>query len=130
MTGIDQETTGANLTPTIGRRRRHAHTAGTAARSTPLKSTAVMKLLSRTRGATVAELATLTGWQPHSVRAYLSGLRKKGTALLRETRRTGDGTYRIANVEVADRASPAKKARNSVDVPEAGDAASATSVAA
>ena len=40
------------------------------------KSATVLKLLSRARGATAAELGEPTSWQPHSVRAYLTGLRK------------------------------------------------------
>lgn len=62
----------------------------------PLTKTAQMsKLLARTRGATIAELGAATGWQPHSVRALLSGLRKKGVRLAKETRKSGEGCYRI-----------------------------------
>jgi hypothetical protein len=39
--------------------------------------------------------SSATGWQAHSVRAYLSGLRKKGRALLRELRKDGTSTYRL-----------------------------------
>lgn len=59
------------------------------------KSAAVIKLLSRNRGASLAEIMSATQWQPHSSRAFLTGLRKKGTALLRETRRDGETSYRI-----------------------------------
>ena len=59
------------------------------------KSATVLKLLTRARGATAAEIGEPTGWQPHSVRAYLSGLRKKGMAVVREQRRTGETSYRI-----------------------------------
>lgn len=48
------------------------------AKSGATKSSAVIKLLSRTKGATLAEIGTATGWQPHSCRAFLTGLRKKG----------------------------------------------------
>ena len=61
----------------------------------PSKSASVIKLLSRTRGATAAELCEPTGWQPHSVRAYLTGLRKKGLTITREKRKTGETAYRI-----------------------------------
>ena len=66
------------------------------------KSAHMSKLLRRPRGATIAELCAATNWQPHSVRALLSGLRKKGVSLHRETRRSGEGSYRIAaaNVEM------------------------------
>ena len=59
------------------------------------KSAAVIKLLSRNKGATLAEIMTATSWQPHSSRAFLTGLRKKGMTLLKETRRDGETSYRI-----------------------------------
>lgn len=67
----------------------------------PTKAATVIKLLSRGRGATMAELGSATGWQPHSVRAFLSGLRKKGTILAKEERKDGERGYRIVR---ADRA--------------------------
>jgi hypothetical protein len=60
------------------------------------KSDAVLKLLSRTRGATMQEMAAATSWQPHSIRAFLSGLRKKGRVLIREERKGGTTAYCIA----------------------------------
>ncbi len=59
------------------------------------KSAAVAKLLARPKGATVDEMMTTTGWQPHSVRAFLSGLRKRGQVLIREERKDGRSAYRI-----------------------------------
>jgi len=59
------------------------------------KSAAVTKLLSRKRGATLNEIMAITHWQPHSTRAFLTGLRKKGVDLLRETRSGGETSYRI-----------------------------------
>ena len=85
-------------------------------------------MLNRSRGATIVELVTATGWQPHSVRAHLSGLRKKGVNLLRETRKTGEGAYRVANVGPVASACPARKAAEPVDAarvtdtPDAADA--------
>ena len=63
----------------------------------PTKSAVVGKLLNRPRGATGAELAQATGWQPHTVRAHLSILRKKGTQLVREVRKSGEASYRIVS---------------------------------
>lgn len=62
----------------------------------PSKSDTVKKLLSRKTGATTEELGAATNWQPHSVRAFLSGLRKKGATIEREERRDGAKAYRIA----------------------------------
>lgn len=44
----------------------------------------VINLLSRVEGAGLDELTDATGWQPHTTRAALTGLRKKGHLLLRE----------------------------------------------
>ena len=43
----------------------------------PTKTDAVLKLLKRPQGATMAQLQKTTGWLPHSTRAALTGLRKK-----------------------------------------------------
>ena len=64
----------------------------------PSKSDTVIKLLLRAKGATPLELITATDWQAHTVRAFLSGLRKKGRSLVRETRKNGGFAYRIADV--------------------------------
>jgi predicted ArsR family transcriptional regulator len=61
----------------------------------PNKSTLVLKLLSRAKGAALAEIAEPTGWQPHSARAHLSNLRKQGRSVVREQRKTGETAYRI-----------------------------------
>lgn len=61
------------------------------------KSEIVERLLSRKSGATATEIAAATAWQPHSVRAYLSGLRKKGSVVSREDRRDGTKAYRLGN---------------------------------
>ena len=50
------------------------------------KAGTILDMLQRPTGASIAELTKATGWQPHSVRAALTGLRKKG----REVARTKD----------------------------------------
>jgi len=64
-------------------------------RPTLTKAATVTKLLSRNRGATLAEVMTVTSWQPHSARAFLSGLRKKGKMLIKEARKDGETSYRM-----------------------------------
>ncbi len=59
------------------------------------KADRVTKILARARGATLSDIVTETGWQPHSARAFLSGLRKRGTVLVKEERKTGETSYRI-----------------------------------
>lgn len=48
------------------------------------KAALLMDLLSREGGATLDDLTRATGWLPHTVRAALSGLRKKGHAIASE----------------------------------------------
>ena len=58
------------------------------------KNAAVIILLKRPDGATMPELIEVTGWLPHTTRAALTGLRKKGHAIERSKR--DDATcYRI-----------------------------------
>ena len=47
----------------------------------PSKISIVLNLLCRDQGATLAELVEATCWLPHTTRAALTGLRKKGHAL-------------------------------------------------
>jgi hypothetical protein len=61
---------------------------------TSTKSAQVVALLQRDTGATLPELITATGWLPHTTRAALTCLRKKGHAILR-TSRDGATCYRI-----------------------------------
>lgn len=61
------------------------------------KSACVIKMLRRAKGATLAELQEATSWQPHSVRAFLSGLRKKGSTISKEQRKSGETAYRLAD---------------------------------
>ena len=52
------------------------------------------KLLRRKSGASIAELREIFGWQPHTARAAISGLRKAGEAIERRSGRNGS-IYRI-----------------------------------
>lgn len=47
----------------------------------PTKSAAVLALLQRIEGATLDQLVEATGWLPHTARAALTGLKKKGHAI-------------------------------------------------
>jgi hypothetical protein len=58
------------------------------------KAAMVTRILSREKGATVLEMAKATGWQPHSCRAFLTGLRKKST-VVKEQRGDGKLAYRL-----------------------------------
>ena len=64
------------------------------------KSATVTRLVSREKGATLAEIAKATQWKPHSCRAFLTGIRKKAQ-LLREERADGATSYRIVQQPIA-----------------------------
>ena len=54
----------------------------------------VIALLQRKNGATLNEMVAATGWQPHTTRAALTSLKKKGHVIERDKR--GEVTcYRI-----------------------------------
>ena len=67
--GIDRPNSNVASTPTSPR-------GGT-------KIAQVIELLQRGDGATLAELVAATGWLPHTTRAALTGLRKRGYAVRR-----------------------------------------------
>ena len=50
----------------------------------------VIELLRRADGATIVDLTQATGWLPHTTRAALTGLRKRGYAVIRERISAGD----------------------------------------
>lgn len=45
------------------------------------KQTLIKDLLAREEGATLDDMIAATGWLPHTTRAALTGLRKKGFAI-------------------------------------------------
>lgn len=70
----------------------------------PSKQDRIIALLSRLEGATIDALMAATGWLPHTVRAVLSGLRKKGHRIDRQEDGDAGSVYRIlpsAKVEAA-----------------------------
>jgi hypothetical protein len=62
----------------------------------PSKKAAIVALLERPNGAGIGDLAAATGWQQHSVRAALTGLRKEGKELVRDKDAAGVTHYRLA----------------------------------
>lgn len=63
--------------------------------SAPTKAALVLDLLRHEQGATLAELIAATGWLPHTTRAALTGLRRKGHSVER-FKREDTTCYRIA----------------------------------
>jgi len=90
----------APVAPSKGKPARKAPRAKKAAPARRGSKTAkIVDLLKRPGGATLQELTKATGWQPHSVRGFLSGTlgKKMGTPV--ESFKSGDGerAYRIAS---------------------------------
>ena len=62
----------------------------------PTKTATILKLINRPKGASIAELQKTVDWKPHSIRAALTGLRKKGHDVQREKDAKGVTVYRLA----------------------------------
>jgi hypothetical protein len=76
---------------------------------TGTKQEAVFALLRRDEGTTIAEIIEATGWQPHTVRGFLAGLKRKGVTVevLERVRQVGPnkqgakGSYSIYRIAEA-----------------------------
>ena len=62
----------------------------------PTKIETILKQLRRPNGSSIAQLQKTVGWQPHSLRAALTGLRKKGHSIERDRDAKGVARYCIA----------------------------------
>jgi hypothetical protein len=74
----------------------------------------VIELLRRADGATIVDLTQATGWLPHTTRAALTGLRKRGYTVIRERIGAGDSVYRVSGAP-ADRGDCAVRQRDATD---------------
>ena len=69
---------------------------------TATKSERITTLLQRAKGASIDEIITVTGWQPHSVRGFLSGtiVKRKGLTIA-SNKADGHRRYRIVEAKAA-----------------------------
>ena len=77
---------------------RPPETLANAEAATPKRSTKqdqVLQLVSRAGGAPLSAIVEATGWLPHTARAALTGLRKKGHEVTR-TKIEGETRYSVA----------------------------------
>ena len=68
------------------------------------KQALIVAMLTKDKGATLAALAKATGWLPHTTRAAMTGLRKRGFAIVRTRHEKLGSLYRI----VGDQTAPAR----------------------
>ena len=61
----------------------------------PAKISLVLELLGRPAGASLDQIVEATGWLPHTTRAALTGLKKKGHVITGEKPANGPRIYRI-----------------------------------
>ena len=97
-TGSDEQFA-AQLLPSSSTSDTASETGAKAAAESPTlrpgtKQTLVLELLGRAEGATLNQLVSATGWLPHTARAALTGLRKRGHAI-DSTKAGDDRTYRV-----------------------------------
>lgn len=60
------------------------------------KSSLVLAMLKRPEGATIAQIVDATSWLPHTTRAALTGLKKKGHQVTSEKAEGEERVYRVA----------------------------------
>ena len=56
----------------------------------------VLLLVRRSNGASITDLQKATGWQPHSIRAAMTGFRKQGVEITRSKNKDGVTIYTAA----------------------------------
>lgn len=100
LTEVDRADTAQPAEADMGASSQDGITAAGAARPKPSsKLGIVLELLEAPDGAPLARLVEVTGWLPHTTRAALTGLRKRGYAVINEKQLQADGrslsAYRI-----------------------------------
>ncbi|WP_379548268.1 DUF3489 domain-containing protein [Qipengyuania sp. DSG2-2] len=66
------------------------------------KASIVEALLERKDGSSLADICKATGWQTHSSRAFLTGLRKKGREVVRYKNDKGASIYKLTTLDTGE----------------------------
>lgn len=61
------------------------------------RSAQLVAMLERKQGATLADIVEATTWKPHTARAALTGIKKRGYHIASEKPEGGTRTYHIAS---------------------------------
>jgi hypothetical protein len=87
------------------------------------KLASLIALLRRSEGATIDVLTNVTGWLPHTTRAAITGVRKRGYSVVLDRSAEGASVYRLADPQVGqsatsvpqpvDESKPARRPRES-----------------
>lgn len=82
-------------TPAEVKSTKHQKTKAIAAKpsTSTKKPDIILNMMSRAKGAGIEQLQEATGWQPHSIRAAISILRKKGCAISSSQTKDGATLY-------------------------------------
>jgi hypothetical protein len=68
------------------------------------KLASVMALLRRSEGATISVLTEATGWLPHTTRAAITGVRKRGYSVVLDRSVEGASVYRLSDPQESEAA--------------------------
>jgi hypothetical protein len=80
----------------------HAADAGKAAPREGSKLASVIALLRRSEGATILALTDATGWLPHTTRAAITGVRKRGYSVVLGRSAEGASVYRLSDPQESE----------------------------
>jgi hypothetical protein len=82
----------------------HAADADKASPREGSKLAAVIALLRRSEGATIDVLTKATGWLPHTTRAAITGVRKRGYSVVLDRGAEGASVYRLSDPQESEAA--------------------------
>jgi hypothetical protein len=85
----------------------HAADASNAPPREGSKLASVIALLRRSEGATIVTLTKATGWLPHTTRAAITGVRKRGYSVVLDRSAEGASVYRLSDPRESEAATSA-----------------------